>query len=98
MSSTTVGEYIEGAQVSESLRRAQVKSAGTIIAQFLLVREGLAGRVITDKEMVELAQELQGWTESVYKFGCAFIHLSGLHDYNSRDPLSLVSEIGRAHV
>lgn len=43
---------------------------------------------VTDKEMVELAQRLQGWTQSVYKFGCAFIHLSGLHDYNDRDPLS----------
>lgn len=42
---------------------------------------------VTDKEMVELAQTLQGWTQSVYKFGCAFIHLSALHDYNDRDPL-----------
>jgi hypothetical protein len=42
---------------------------------------------VTDKEMVDLAQTLQGWTQSVYKFGCAFIHLSGLHDYNDRDPL-----------
>lgn len=42
---------------------------------------------VTDKEMVDLAQDLQGWTHSVYKFGCAFIHLSGLHDYNDRDPL-----------
>lgn len=42
---------------------------------------------VTDKEMVDLAQNLQGWTRSVYKFGCAFIHLSGLHDYNDRDPL-----------
>lgn len=43
---------------------------------------------VTDREMVDLAQTLQGWTQSVYKFGCAFIHLSGLHDYNDRDPLS----------
>lgn len=43
---------------------------------------------VTDREMVELAQTLQGWTQSVYKFGCAFIHLSGLHDYNDRDPLA----------
>jgi hypothetical protein len=42
---------------------------------------------VTDKEMVDLAQRLQGWTLSVYKFGCAFIHLSALHDYNDRDPL-----------
>ncbi len=41
---------------------------------------------VTDKEMVDLAQRLQGWTRSVYKFGCAFIHLSSLHDYNARDP------------
>lgn len=43
---------------------------------------------VTDKAMVDLAQFLQGWTRSVYKFGCAFIHLSGLHDYNDRDPLA----------
>jgi hypothetical protein len=43
---------------------------------------------VTDREMVELSQKLQGWTRSVYKFGCAFIHLSNLHDYNDRDPLS----------
>ncbi|WP_349741367.1 hypothetical protein [Roseateles cavernae] len=45
---------------------------------------------VTDREMVELAQSLQGWTQSVYKFGCAFIHLSNLHDYNDRDPLELL--------
>jgi hypothetical protein len=49
-------------------------------------RESSRGRV-TDKEMVDLAQNLQGWTHSVYKFGCAFIHLSAFHDYNDRDPL-----------
>lgn len=42
---------------------------------------------VTDKEMVDLAQTLQGWTKSVYKFGCSFIHLSCLHDYSDRDPL-----------
>jgi hypothetical protein len=41
---------------------------------------------ITDREMVELAQSLHGWTKSVYKFGCAFIHLSNCHDYEHRDP------------
>lgn len=50
-------------------------------------QEGSRAKV-TDKEMVDLAQTLQGWTQSVYKFGCAFIHLSGLHDYNDRDPLA----------
>lgn len=43
---------------------------------------------VTDKEMVDFSQTLQGWTQSVYRFGCAFIHLSALHDYNDRDPLA----------
>src|SRR5690348_14381253 len=29
---------------------------------------------ITDKQMVGIANNLQGWTEYVYKFGCGFIH------------------------
>lgn len=41
---------------------------------------------VTDKHMVEIADKLNGWTESVYKFGCAFIHLSSFHDYESNDP------------
>nr|WP_316656416.1 hypothetical protein [uncultured Gellertiella sp.] len=52
-------------------------------------RENSRG-TITDKEMVDLAQKLNGWTQSVYKFGCAFIHLSALHDYENRDPIGLL--------
>lgn len=43
-------------------------------------------RTITEREMVELAQRLQGWTLSVYKFGCAFIHLSDFHNHTVQDP------------
>lgn len=42
---------------------------------------------ITDRDMVDLATTLHGWTASVYKFGCAFIHLSDLHDHAARDPI-----------
>jgi hypothetical protein len=41
---------------------------------------------ITDKQMVEFADTLNGWTGSVYKFGCAFIHLSSFHEYVFNDP------------
>jgi hypothetical protein len=41
---------------------------------------------VTDKEMVELADTLNGWTNSVYKFGCAFVHLSSFHEYAFNDP------------
>jgi hypothetical protein len=49
------------------------------------------GRTITDFRMVQLAEKLHGWDKLVYRFGCAFIHLSNLHDYQERDPLSLIS-------
>lgn len=53
---------------------------------------------VTDREMVDLADGLQGWTRSVYRFGCAFIHLSNLHDYNDRDPLLQLPEHERRDV
>jgi hypothetical protein len=46
---------------------------------------------ITDRAMVLLANDFEGWTKSVYKFGCAFIHLSKMHDYKTRDPLQEIS-------
>lgn len=43
--------------------------------------------------MVEVANRLNGWTQNVYKFGCAFIHLSNFHNYLVKDPcLSLKKE------
>ena len=45
------------------------------------------GKIITDRQMVDRAQKLQHWAQAVYKFGCAFIHLSNYHDYNSVDPV-----------
>jgi hypothetical protein len=60
-------------------------------------KEDLNGRV-TDKQMIEAAQRLHGWTQSVYKFGCAFIHLSNLHDYNDRDPFLQLAPIERSDI
>jgi len=47
---------------------------------------------ITDRDMINLANKLQDWIESVYRFGCAFIHLSSFHDYEERDPMDMISE------
>lgn len=47
---------------------------------------------ITDKDMVELASKLQGWTQSVYRFGCSFIHLSNFHDYSNSNPFDMLNE------
>lgn len=72
-----------------------------------LIRDSVAGRrwrhtgtnrPVTDREMVELTDTLHGWTESVYAFGCAFIHLSSFHDHQTRDPLDQVSDAERASI
>ncbi|WP_143273595.1 hypothetical protein [Aquimarina sp. MAR_2010_214] len=48
---------------------------------------------VTDKNMVDLADNLNGWTQSVYKFGCAFIHLSNFHDYLTEDPFKSLPDL-----
>jgi len=55
-------------------------------------------RNVTDKEMAELAQKLQGWTRSVYKFGCAFIHLSNFHNCFDEDPFQGLPESERKDI
>ena len=42
--------------------------------------------VVTDRQMVNLTDRLHGWTNSVYRLGCAFIHLSPLADYKNNNP------------
>lgn len=53
---------------------------------------------ITDKEMTDIANGLHGWTKSVYRFGCAFIHLSSFHDYSDRDPLQALPSDERSQL
>lgn len=48
-------------------------------------------RDVTDREMVDLAQGLQGWTQSVYRFGCAFVHLSDFHNHLVQNPFRKLS-------
>jgi hypothetical protein len=42
--------------------------------------------VVTDRHMVDLTDRLHGWTNSVYKLGCALIHLSPMVDYRNSNP------------
>ena len=55
-------------------------------------------RQITDRDMVELAQNLHGWTQSVYKFGCAFINLSDFHNNDKKDPFKALPEQERQDI
>lgn len=43
-------------------------------------------KVVTDKQMVDLADKFYGWPFFVYKLGCAFIHLSAMVYYKNSNP------------
>ena len=46
---------------------------------------------VTDREMVEKATKLKGYIQYVYKFGCAYIHLSDFHNYKIENPFDKLS-------
>lgn len=73
--------------VTDRTRRSKLISDA---AQGRKWRGETSGRV-TDWEMVDLAQRLDGWVGAVYRFGCSFIHLSSYHDYRSRDPIKALT-------
>jgi hypothetical protein len=87
-------------ELDSMIRVIYLLSISDMIYRDELIKASVEGRVwteksgnrrITDRDMVDLATKLQGWTESVYRFGCAFIHLSGFHDYQERDLMDMVS-------
>lgn len=47
---------------------------------------------ITNKGMAEHSEQFYAWIASVYRFGCAFIHLSALDDLSTRDPFRSLPE------
>src|SRR5208337_1439969 len=53
---------------------------------------------VTDRRMVDFAQQLQGWTQSVYRFGCAFIHLSDFHNHIAQNPFEKLADAERQHI
>lgn len=55
-------------------------------------------RHVTDRDMVELAQCLEGWTQSVYKFGCAFVHLSDFHNHHAQNPFQKLTDAEKQDV
>ena len=48
--------------------------------------------IVTDRQMVDLTDKLHGWTNSVYKLGCAFIHLSPMVDYKNHNPFQQLTQ------
>lgn len=73
--------------LSDKNRRAELMQASVEGRNWTKVG---SGKRITDRDMLNLTNGLQGWSESVYRFGCGFIHLSRFHDYRERDPLDSI--------
>lgn len=48
--------------------------------------------------MVDLSTKLNGWSEYVYKFGCAFIHLSNFHDYEKGNLFNNITVLERNNI
>jgi len=48
--------------------------------------------LVTDRHMVDLSNNLYGWSLSVYKLGCAFIHLSPMNNYINENPFSYLPD------
>lgn len=49
--------------------------------------------IVTDRQMVELTNKLHGWTNSVYRLGCAFIHLTPMADYKNSNPFQQLTQM-----
>jgi hypothetical protein len=81
--------------ISERKRLIQQTLSGK---KWTLITSKGNNKTITDKEMVELSNKLQGWTLSVYRFGCSFIHLSRYHDYSSINPFNLINNEERNNI
>ncbi|MFZ2489187.1 MAG: hypothetical protein WAZ19_13830 [Anaerolineae bacterium] len=81
--------------ISERLRLMSLTLAGEKWTR--LTHNGKYAQV-TDRDMVEVANNLNGWSESVYRFGCAFIHLSSFHDYQHSDPFAQLDPTEQADI
>ena len=53
---------------------------------------------VTDKDMVDKANELQGYVHYVYKFGCSFIHLSIFHNYATTNPFDKLNDTEKTDI
>lgn len=53
---------------------------------------------VTDKDMVDKANELKGYVQYVYKFGCGFIHLSDFHNYATTNPFNKLIDTEKADI
>lgn len=53
---------------------------------------------VTDRDMVDKANELKGYIHYVYKFGCRFIHLSDFHNYVTSNPFDKLTDIENADI
>lgn len=72
-------------QISDFNERERLMSQ-TLSGEKWILTSNNKLKQITEKDMVDKANELKGYVHYVYKFGCGFIHLSDFHDYATTNP------------
>jgi len=85
-------------QIADLTERSRLISATLMGEKWKVPTPKGKFRDVTDREMVDISQQLQGWTQSVYRFGCAFVHLSDFHNHHVRNPFQRLTEAERQDV
>jgi hypothetical protein len=94
------GLSIIGQEIDSMIRVVYLLSIADLAYRNALIRASVSGerwmhkgttKVITDRQMVEVATKVEFWVREAYKVRNGFIHLSNFHDYRHRDPLTLIT-------
>lgn len=98
---------IIGQEIDSMIRVVYLLTISDLDHREQLVADSVEGRKwkhkgtrkrITDREMVEATTRFEHWVNEVYKVRNGIIHLSNLHDYKERDPLTLISKQDRSEI
>jgi hypothetical protein len=90
---------IIGQEIDSMIRVVYLLSVVDLGYRNSLIRASVSGerwthngttKIITDRQMVDVATKLEFWVREAYKVRNGFIHLSNFHDYRHRDPLTLI--------
>lgn len=79
-------------QISDLAERSRLIKSTLLGEKWKVPTSKGKSRDVTDREMVDISQKLQGWTQSVYRFGCAFVHLSDFHNHHAQNPFQRLTE------
>ena len=85
-------------RISDISERERLMSETLTGEKWTILTPNNKWKQVTDKDMVNKANELIGYIHYVYKFGCGFIHLSVFHNYETINPFDKLNEIEQTDI